>query len=595
MAARDVPWVGRKVVRGVCQLMAGIVECLRKQPAKGVYHMAASWMHLRALRSEALDYEGLGREVVRSSALLGLGAFALILSLLPDGLVRGAGWVTGFEVDRAAGLEMLLTCQGEGGIYAPIAALGWLSFTIDTKAFLGEEQSADELEKCQALLQWARQGFPDSLFFGTLEADLHASRRKLPAALGVLDQAMGLPCLEELRALTAMLTYKKAVYHLAALEWLEAGRAFRRAQTIYKTAGRRSLGPSMAVYAAHCFCLDGGDGCAEAARDMLEEIAAYKALDKSNWTRPDRRAFSTHDDYENELHGDLDADWSLLHIATDMAITMRCTLWMDSDVANRFVALLDEACREDRPDAAALAAVCIAQTHAHQGSVEAGLACCAQALRDLSPVVGEASRKFGTLPALHYLEAHLHCAGGALLQTEASNRQSVEMTDNDMYLSHYLSFKTSQLGRIVKRRMEEVYVRLALPAGKMAVITIVVDPFNGDASSKSSANSECMDTTASTVGWDWKLEERDVDFHVCFLTDPEKGEEQEQVETEVVPMKRYSAAGGPVEGSFCLSSSARRGYLKLCFSNKHSYLRGKVVMYKLNLPHIATLPRCELI
>ena len=65
LAARGVPWVGRKVVRGVCQLMAGTVEC----------HMAYSWLHLRALRTEALNYDGLGREVVRSSALLGLGAF----------------------------------------------------------------------------------------------------------------------------------------------------------------------------------------------------------------------------------------------------------------------------------------------------------------------------------------------------------------------------------------------------------------------------------------------------------------------------------------------------------------------------------------
>ena len=45
LAARGVPWVGRKVVRGVCQLMAGTVEC----------HMAYSWLHLRAFRTEALN------------------------------------------------------------------------------------------------------------------------------------------------------------------------------------------------------------------------------------------------------------------------------------------------------------------------------------------------------------------------------------------------------------------------------------------------------------------------------------------------------------------------------------------------------------
>lgn len=40
---------------------------------------------------------------------------------------------------------------------------------------------------------------------------------------------MALPRLNEVRALEAMLSYKKAVYHLAWLEWLEAGRTFRQA------------------------------------------------------------------------------------------------------------------------------------------------------------------------------------------------------------------------------------------------------------------------------------------------------------------------------------------------------------------------------
>lgn len=69
------------------------------------------------------QYEGTGAALVRSAAQLALGAFALILSLLPPHLVRAASWGTGFEIDRASGLAMLQACQDEGGIYAPIAAL----------------------------------------------------------------------------------------------------------------------------------------------------------------------------------------------------------------------------------------------------------------------------------------------------------------------------------------------------------------------------------------------------------------------------------------------------------------------------------------
>ena len=52
----------------------------------------------------------------------------------------------GFEVNWTVGLGVLLTCQGKDGVYVPISALGWLFFTIDTKAFLGEEG------------QWAKTG-----------------------------------------------------------------------------------------------------------------------------------------------------------------------------------------------------------------------------------------------------------------------------------------------------------------------------------------------------------------------------------------------------------------------------------------------------
>merc|ERR1740139_2173160 len=157
-------------------------------------------------------------------------------------------------------------------------------------------------------------------------------------------------------------------------------------------------------------------------------------------------AFLAHADYEDKYDKyKLNSNWSLLHIATAMAITMRCTLWMNSDIANNLIALLDGAGYDENPDDAARAAVCISQTHTHQGSINDGLACCTKALHDLSPSLGETSRKFGTLPMLHYLEAHLHCAAEALHRAEASNRLSVEMTNSDMDLSHYLSFKTSQL------------------------------------------------------------------------------------------------------------------------------------------------------
>ena len=86
---------------------------------------------------------------------------SLILSLLPDGLVRDAGWVMGFKVNWTVGLGVLLTCQGKDGVYVPISALGWLFFTIDTKASLGEEQTGKSWTSARSCYGGEGRGFPN--------------------------------------------------------------------------------------------------------------------------------------------------------------------------------------------------------------------------------------------------------------------------------------------------------------------------------------------------------------------------------------------------------------------------------------------------
>lgn len=48
------------------------------------------------------------------------------------------------------------------------AAASWMHYTLDTKTFVGEEQSEEDFTQCDALLAWGRERFPDSPFFGAL-------------------------------------------------------------------------------------------------------------------------------------------------------------------------------------------------------------------------------------------------------------------------------------------------------------------------------------------------------------------------------------------------------------------------------------------
>lgn len=84
------------------------------------------------------------------------------------------------------------------------------------------------------------------------------------------------------------------------------------------------------------------------------------------------------------------------------------------------------------------------------------------------------------------------------------------------------------------------------------------------------------------MSWDWYLEERDIDFGARFVPSVKS-----RPPIEVVLNTRHDA-GSPVLGSFCLPAGCEGGTLELTFSNVYSYLRGKVVTYKLKLPSNAS-------
>jgi len=571
LASLDTDWVGKRVVRGVCTLCAGIVHCLQREPVRGVFHILRSWRWLRSLKTEALEYRGVGCEVVRSSALLGLGGFALVLSLLPPHLVRAAAYTTGFEVDRAAGLAMLRTCVREGGIYAPVAALGWLAFHIDSKTFLGEEQGEEELDECSALLRWAAGEYPSSLFFSLLEADCLACRRRLPEALLVIASASRLPCLDELRAMRAMLHYKQGAYHLAALQWAEAGACFKASHAVYFSAGRRSLAPSMAINAALCYTLAADEG---AAGEMLAEVASYRELSKSNWVPADRNAFRAHAQWTERCGagGTMPPErWALLQIAVRMAFLMRCTIWMTDADAERFAAMLATAAGDDDADSRAQAAMCSAQLHAHRGDIAAGMAQCELGL-SLSSRLGAPSRDFGTVPMLHCLSAQLQASSGDLRRAEASLDACSAAVARGTQMQQLLTFKSGRLRRSLGLQLHDAYATLSLPAGRAAVFSITL--------------ARTADEATSTVEWDWALEARDIDFGVRWTA--AAGEP-----VELHPTSRHAAAAGPVEGSFELPEGCESGLLELTLSNRFSYFRSKAVSYRIGTAAVKAEPMVE--
>ena len=563
LATLDTNWVGKKVVRGVCTLCAGVVQCLQQNIVRGVYNILRSWsVGIRYLRSEALEYRGVGSSVVRSAAQLALGVFAIILSMLPPTMVRAASWSTGFEIDREAGLAMLRTCQEEGGIYAPIAALALLSIELDTKTFLGESQTAADLAYCEGILDWAAERFEDSVFFSLLRAELHACRHELPRAHDVVAGISQLPCVHELRALNAVVAYKRAVYHLAALQWLEAGAAFEESLNVYRAAGRRSMGPAMAVGALLALLL-GGD--AAKAEEMASVVDEYQALAKSNWARQDRGAFRLLAMYRAQPEAER-TTWALLELSQIMTIAMRCTWWQSDEQCAKFVALLEDAALRT-PDTRAQRCMILAQVYTHRSKPAEGLAKCAAGLA-LKDDLGEASREWGMVPMLHTLAAQQHAKLGDPHKAEMALQAAASSAGTSKYLmQHHVTFKTTRLRRSLGLMVQEAYHRLTIGAGCRAIVTARLPGNAGVA-----------------AAWDWAPDARDLDFSVTFKAD------SAQNALIVTPMARHDAASGPVEGRFEMPGGCEGGTLTLEFSNYFSYLRSKSLSYRLTLPDGADEP-----
>ncbi|GBG30334.1 Tetratricopeptide repeat protein 39C [Hondaea fermentalgiana] len=251
LAAEDSDWLGKSVVRGICTLVGGVVQCLQHSFVSGVFNVCKSWMWIKVLKNEAVEFQGKEREVVRSCALLTLGIFNILLSLLPTSMLKAASLLSGFAGDRDIGLDMLKDCWKEEGMFAPWAALVWAAFNVDTKSFLDEPLSKTDSETCDEIFAWASEKYPTSVFFSGIEADFEAIRKNVDLAIVIIDRAA--PFAGELKALEWALNYKRGVYELTKLNFARAAVYFEESLQVYVRVGRRSMVPFMAIYSALCY------------------------------------------------------------------------------------------------------------------------------------------------------------------------------------------------------------------------------------------------------------------------------------------------------------------------------------------------------
>ncbi len=600
LAAQDVNWAGKKVVRGVCTLEMGVIEFLERSIYKGLYHVVKSWGWIRTLKTEALVYEGKERLVVRSAAQFTLGAFYLLIGLLPPAGAKWASWLSGFPGDRHEGLKMIRGAWQEGGLMAPWAALTLISYHVDTKTFLSEPLTKQEVQETKELVDWAAKKYPGSLFFTGLAADFVAVTERNVSKARAMQEAEATK-MEGLPALKWALNYKRGIYALTDLNWKQAGVYFQDSTEVYIAAGRRSMVPFMFAYSLFCALQHGkeeGVNIADnaKAKEMVEALTKYKNMKKKNWGRQDEWAFEALQQYGPVVLGDKQAGeqhWALLRLAMVMVLQVRCTWWMNEAQLGALVdKLIQEQSEREKENMLSVehkiqVALVRVEIMIHLKRDHDALAIYKAALE--LPVTKK-EKDFGAIPYLHFLIAKMYYAQGDLASTKDCAKL-LKKAGKKYYLHSLLMLKIVVLNRAVGEDLENEYTSIDVKAGSKTSVEIIVQSQNAPPSaapteglsapmeyaSIASAGDEAVPRKPLFINWYWLINKHNVGFQASFS--PSNG----GPERELQKFDRLDASDIAHSGGIEIEESGP-GKLVLTWDNSFSYIRSKRIQMRLNPP-----------
>ncbi|KAK3261526.1 hypothetical protein CYMTET_29568 [Cymbomonas tetramitiformis] len=548
LTAHDTNWIGRKVVRGLACLLGGLVMCLQRELLKGVWNILSSWQYIKCFKAEALTYTGVGHEVVRSAALQTIGIFNIILSLLPQSMIRTASYLSGLDCDFAAGLAMVTKCYKEEGICAPFAASAMLAYRLDLSTFLGHVQSEEDLSTCKEIIDWANRRYPGSFLFSDKESLYWATRRDLHAALGCVERAAVLPCLKELPAFRWLMLYRQSIFWCARLGWGEAGPLFEAAMTVYVEAKRRAMVPCMAVHALLCYSLAGDQPSADRMLSVLEE---HRRGSKKNWGRQDTLAFEKCEELQGS-RGTPRAE--VLPLMESMMFLFRLAGWMQPQHSAELHALLQRVSEAGASEERVRAAACRAEAYRQQEQMQQASGICMEALPLTTNCKGLAAEVAAA--RLHLTFAQVHAEMGnslhGLVALQGLSKMKGYAAQKD------LAFKSTMLKQRLELQVVSQYTGLKLSPGKQEIIEVYLD-------------------AGETAEWDWVVQAQSVEFWATFCP---AANQRESV--QVAPKSVHDSSTGVVSGRLPKALVTSGGLLKLCWCNASYMNLGRVVTYRVN-------------
>ena len=243
----DKEWIGNRVSRGLSYMLGGILQVFMGRYVKGGLNVAISFKLVRDLEQDVLAISSDSKDgYIRSLGLLVLSLMNFFAQVLPAS-ITSAGELLGLGISKEKFYHYIEMCHKENGVFAYIAKLVLVQTTINSKNFVFDHISKDELSHCRTLINECLVLGPDSVIVNVINASVCLGEGDIKGASKTLSgeaisRVISLP---EWSNMELAVGYKLGVVHLCDFEFDKAQTAFKRAADAIARRGRWHYLPFM--------------------------------------------------------------------------------------------------------------------------------------------------------------------------------------------------------------------------------------------------------------------------------------------------------------------------------------------------------------
>ena len=241
----DKEWIGNRISRGACYMFGGLLQVFVGSYVKAGINLTVAYKLIRDFENDVLAYSGEDK-VIRSLGLLVLALLNFFSIVLPPSITT-VGDYLGLEVSKDKFHKYISACNEEGGTFSFISKLTLVYYTINSKNFMFEHASPEELRMCRTLIDECLEKAPLSVVVRVMNANVCLAEGKPFESIKTLTEnhIVEVIARPEWATMALATEYKLGVSHLCSLDFESAQKAFGKAADSVEKTGRWHYVPFM--------------------------------------------------------------------------------------------------------------------------------------------------------------------------------------------------------------------------------------------------------------------------------------------------------------------------------------------------------------